>query len=52
MVENELTTIQISKKLAMRIRIWKAKLGCKTLEEIIDHILKITPASEINKLKK
>ena len=46
------TTITISKKLATRLRIWKAKLGANTIEEVIDRILRIIPASELKNLNK
>ena len=48
----ENTTITISKKLANRLRIWKVQLEAKTLEEVIDRILLITPASQLKELKK
>ena len=43
----ETTTITISKKLAKRLNIWKYDLGVKTIEDVLDHILKILPASEL-----
>ena len=48
----ENTTITITKQLARRLRIWKAKLGAKTIEEVMDRILKIIPASELKLLEK
>ena len=47
----ETTTITISNNLATRLRIWKAQLGCKTIEEVLDRILKVIPASELNSIK-
>lgn len=45
------TTITISIGLARKLRIWKAELGCKTIEEVIDRILKIVPASQLDTFK-
>ena len=47
----ETTTITITNNLARRLRIWKAQIGCKTIEEVLDRILKIIPASELKNLK-
>ena len=43
------TTILVSKELARRLNRWKYDLGVKTIEDVIDHILKIIPASELKK---
>lgn len=45
----QMTSIQVSKQLAKRLRMWKNQLDCKSIEEVIDKILKITPASELKK---
>ena len=46
-MEDKKTTIAISNTLARRLRIWKAKLNAKNIEEVLDRILKIIPASEL-----
>lgn len=48
----KLTTIQVSDELRVRLNIMKQKWGCKNLEEVIDRILKIVPASELKKEEK
>jgi len=47
----EKTTIEISKRLAKRLRMWKIQLDAKSIEEVIDRILKIIPASKLKNLK-
>jgi len=47
----EKTTIQIKKSTAIRLWAWKKQLDCKTIDEVIDRILKITPASEMKNIK-
>jgi hypothetical protein len=49
---DKLTTMQISGKTRIRLNIMKQKLGCKSLEEVIERILRIVPASELNKMEK
>ena len=51
-MKNKLTTIQVSDKLRVRLNIMKQKFGCKSLEEVVERILKIIPASELSKIKK
>ena len=48
----ENTTITITKKLARRLRIWKVNLDAQSIEEVIDRILKVVPASELKSLNK
>lgn len=45
------TTITISRKLARRLNLWKHSLGCSKIEEVLDRILKIIPASQLQSLK-
>ena len=45
----ENTTITISKRMAKRLNLWKYDLDCKTIEEVLDKILKIIPASELKR---
>jgi len=47
----ENTTITISKELAKKLWIAKKDLDAKTLEEVIDRILKVIPASELKVLE-
>ena len=47
----EKTTIAIKKRTAIKLWAWKKQLDCKTIDEVIDRILKITPASELKNLK-
>lgn len=47
----EKTTITISKNMARRLRLWKAQLDVKTIEDVFDKILCIVPASELQGLK-
>lgn len=46
------TTITISKNLARRLWMWKKNLDVNSLEEVIDKILKIVPATELNNYMK
>ena len=48
-MEKKLSSIQVSDELRIRLNIMKQKLECKTIEELIDRILKIVPASELKK---
>lgn len=50
-MENTQTTITISKKLAKRLNTWKYSLGVKSVEQVLDRILKIIPASELENFK-
>ena len=43
----ENTTIQITKKNRNRLSQWKYKLGCKDLNEVIDRLLAIPLASDL-----
>lgn len=47
-IEN--TTITVSRRLATRLNLWKYELKCRTIDEVIDRILKIVPASELPNL--
>lgn len=47
----ETTTIKVTKDLAKRLNLWKYKLDAASLDEVIDRILKIIPASELKNLK-
>lgn len=49
-IKEEQTTIQVSKSLAKRLNLWKYELHCKTIDSVIDRILKIIPASELDTL--
>jgi len=46
------TTITISKKLARQLWTWKKNLDARSIEDVIDRILKIVPASELKQLDK
>jgi hypothetical protein len=50
-MENTQTTITISKKLSARLNTWKYALGVKSVEQVLDRILKIIPASELENFK-
>jgi len=50
-MENELTSIKIKKSTVKRLNLWKYELDCSSIDEVIDRILKIVPASEINNIK-
>lgn len=43
----ENSSIQVSQKLRIRLAKMKQDLGCKSVEEVLDRILKIVPASEL-----
>ena len=45
----ELKTIKVSKKTWRRLWKWRMELDCKSLDELIERILKIIPASELSK---
>ena len=51
-MESQNTTISISKNLARRLHYWKIDLGAANIEEVIDRILKIVPATELNNYMK
>ena len=46
-MDKEITTIQVSKELRRRLNIQKQQLDCKSIEELLDKILKIIPADEL-----
>lgn len=48
--KEETTTITVKLSTRKRLNMWKYNLNCKTIDELIDRILKITPASELNSL--
>ena len=48
-MEEKLTSIQVSDSLRIKLNIMKQKLGCKSLGEVVDRILKIVPASDLIK---
>jgi len=43
----ETKTIKVSDKNWKRLSKWKIDLGCKNLDEVIERVLKITPAGEL-----
>ena len=45
------TTITISKSLALKLNKWKYKLEVKTIEEVINKILLIVPADQLEVTK-
>lgn len=49
--QEEMKTIKVTKKLWRRLMLWKVDLDASSIEEVLDRILKITPASQLNKLK-
>ena len=46
-MDKEITTIQVSKELRRRLNIQKQQLDCKSIEELLDKILKIIPDDEL-----
>lgn len=40
-------TINIERKTWKKLMKWKYELGCKNMEELMDRILKIVPASKL-----
>ena len=46
----EMTTIKVSKDMANRLNKWKYELGVKSIEDVIDRVLKVVPASELKNL--
>jgi len=48
-MDKEITTIQVSKELRRKLNIQKQQLNCKSIEELLNRILKIIPASELEK---
>jgi len=45
----KLTTIQVTDSFRKKLMIMKQKLGCKTVEELLDKVLKIAKATELDK---
>jgi hypothetical protein len=45
------TTITVKVSTRKRLNMWKYNLDCKTVDEVIDRILKIIPASELKDIK-
>ena len=43
------TTITVSKEMAQKLNRMKYELGCRTIEDLLERILKITSASELKK---
>ena len=43
----EIKTIKVNEDTWKKLSKWKLDLNCKTLAEVVDRILSITPASEI-----
>jgi len=43
------TTMKISKEFKSKLQHYKKLLGCKSLEEVVERILSIVPANELNK---
>lgn len=40
-------TIKVSERSWRKLMKWRIDLGCKTLEEVIERILRIVPANKI-----
>lgn len=47
-MDKEITTIQVSKEMRKKLNIQKQQLDCKSIEELLDKILKIVPADKLN----
>ena len=45
------TTITVKASTRRRLNMWKYDLGCKNVDEVIDRILKIVPASQMPQIK-
>jgi len=45
--DNEITTIQVTKKFARRLQIMKNEIGCSSVEDLLERILKIASISDI-----
>lgn len=41
------TTMKISKELKTKLQAYKKSLGAKSLEEVVERILKIVPADQL-----
>lgn len=48
----KISSIQVSENMRIKLNIMKQQLGCKSIEELIERILKIVPASELKKQNK
>lgn len=49
--ENE-TTMTVSKETRRKLNMWKYALDCKNIDELLEKIFKIIPASELEIYKK
>jgi hypothetical protein len=50
--EEPLTTITVKLSTRKKLNMWKYNLNCKNIDEVIDRILKIIPASELKGFQK
>ena len=49
--KDTITTITVKMSTRKRLNMWKYNLDCKTVDEVIDKILKIITASELANFK-
>ena len=49
--DNTISTVKLKRSTIRKLNIWKQELYCKSIEELIDRILRIVPASELQGLK-
>ena len=50
-IKEDQTTITVKVSTRKRLNMWKYNLDCKNVDEVIDRILKIIPASELENFK-
>lgn len=48
----KLTTITVKLSTRKKLNMWKYNLDCKTIDEVIERILRIIPASELKEFQK
>lgn len=50
-MKEEFTTIRIKKSTAIKLNMWRYSLDVETVDDVIDKILRVIPASELPNLK-
>jgi hypothetical protein len=51
-IKEQTTTITVKLSTRKKLNMWKYNLDCKSIDELIDRILKIIPASELKNFQK